>query len=270
MNKEEKADETAVVLAEGTNLSVRSADIVSRGLELLLAPKPRIVRFPKDHSMGNLYIRDCSQAGEIGWQVRSSKLAEARGTVEVPNGKDLSLIISEEGLRDLSPLLTLKPDDLQAVTFPWLSIGAERLAFLQGLRGLFSLRLSLSQVESAELDCLKRLSALRWLTLWDDDVSESDLDKLKRELPDCAVLIESSTEGLVNKESNYTAKQMMEALNEDGYRDEHGHPFTNVDDFLRAVELDAAGVRKLYSIKKREIESDTDLIHDEPAAHESD
>jgi hypothetical protein len=95
-------------------------------------------------------------------------------------------------------------------------IGAECLHFLQGLRGLFSLRLSLSQVQDPELDCLKRLSALRWLTLWDDDVSETDLDKLKRALPNCAVLTESSTEGLVNENSTYSAKEMMETLNDEG------------------------------------------------------
>ena len=221
-----------------------------------VAPKSRIVRFPRDHSMGNLYVRDCSQAGEIGWQVRSTKLGEAQGTVEVPNGKDLSLIISEEGLRDLSPLLTLKPDDLQAITFPLVSIGAERLNFLQGLGGLVSLKLRLSSVHNSELDCLKNLRALRSLYLLGDDVTEAELDKLRRHLPNCAVLSESSTDGLVNKDSAYTAKQMMEALNDEGYRDENGQPFTNVDDFLRAVELDAAGVKKLYSIKRQQIEDD--------------
>jgi hypothetical protein len=49
---------------------------------------------------------------------------------------------------------------------------------------------------------------------------------------------------------------MMEKLNDYGYRDENGRPFTNVDDFLLALELDAAGVRKLYSFKRQQIEDD--------------
>jgi hypothetical protein len=204
--------------------------------------------------MGNLYIRDCSQAGEIGWQVRRTKLGEARGTVEVPKGKDLSLIVSEEGLRDLSPLLILRPNDLQAITFPLVSIGVERLRFLQGLGGLMSLRLMLSQVHDPELDCLKKFSALRWLSLLGNDVTEADLEKLKLQLPNCAVSTESSTEGLVNEDGAYTAEEMMEAANEEGYRDENGQPFTNVDDFLTAVELSATGKIKLYSIKKQETE----------------
>jgi len=172
----------------------------------------------------------------------------------VPDGKDLALFVNVGALKDLSPFLSLKPDDLQAIAFPSLSIGAERLAFLRGLRGLVSLRLRLSQAQKPELDCLKKLSALRWLYLSGNDLSEAEIKRLKRTLPVCAVLDDSSTEGLVNEDSGYTAKQMMEKMNDAGYRDENGRPFTNVDAFLIAVELDAAGVRKLYSIKRQQIE----------------
>lgn len=51
----------------------------------------------------------------------------------------------------------------------------------------------------------------------------------------------------------------MERLNDAGYRDQNGQPYTEVDDFLLALELDAAGVRTSYSIKRRNIEDDEQL-----------
>jgi hypothetical protein len=107
----------------------------------------------------------------------------------------------------------------------------------------------LSQVQNPELNCWKKLKALRWLYLWGNAVSEQELDKLNHEL-----------------NSAYDAKQMMEALNEDGFRDENGEPFGNVDAFLRAVELSAAGTREFYSIKKDKLETQPDLLR--PAVDE--
>jgi len=210
-------------------VEVRSR-LVKRGLENLLARTFREVLFPDDRSIGSLYFRDHSDAGEIAWQVHSKRLGEAKGAVQVPIGKDLGLIITEQEIADASAarfsifsgLLWLNAGDLQALVFPPVNIELDYFSSLEVLEGVKLMKIRLSQVGDQEVEFLKALTSLRWLCLWGEDLSEKELENLRNELPNCVVLTESSTEGLVNKNSAYTAKEMMEVLNEQGYRDENG------------------------------------------------
>lgn len=258
---EDDGTENHLARATKRGMELRSS-LVRRGLQAVLARNFRLVLFPEDRSIGNLYIRDRSDAGEIGWQVRSKRLGEAKGIVRVPIENDLALIMSEEAL-DTLDWVFLDPDDLQALVFPPVTPDAEMLDFLEELTGLKLLKVRLSQVRDKELQCLKTLTSLRWLCLLGDELSEDELEDLRSELPNCVVLTESSTEGLVNENSAYTAKEMMELLNTKGYRNEDGQPFTNVDDFLRTLELDAAGVKKFYSVDYANIEDEDDPESDE-------
>lgn len=80
-------------------LSKRSVEVAQRGLDLAQSlegalQQPRVVRFPEDRSMGNLYV---------GSRHDREVLGEARGTVTVRAGNELKLSVSLEASRDLCP-----------------------------------------------------------------------------------------------------------------------------------------------------------------------
>lgn len=54
---------------------------------------------------------------------------------------------------------------------------------------------------------------------------------------------ESGTTGLVNSKSKYSPDGMLEKVNEEGYSDPNGGKFSNVGDFLYAIEMDARGIQ---------------------------
>ena len=74
-------------------------------------PDRRIVHFPEDRSLGQLYIRDAkntrelsywfhwTETGEADWEF----LSDARGDIHVPADKHLSLTINRAARQDLSP-----------------------------------------------------------------------------------------------------------------------------------------------------------------------
>ena len=257
-------DSTEQHLARVTNggIQVRT-NLVKRGLDNYLARNFRIVSFSADYSVGDLYIRDRSDAGEIAWQVNGRKVGEARGDVRVPLKNDLRLVMTEEAFENLLSdidLLFLKPDDLQALVFPAVGVSIASLGFLTELKGLKLLKVRLTQVRDEEIQRLKALDSLQWLYLCGEELSHDEIENLKNELPNVVVVTESTAEGLVNDNSPYTAKQMMEVVNEKGYRDENGLPFTDVNDFLRALELDAAGVREFYSIENKREDSEESIV----------
>jgi len=61
---------------------------------------------------------------------------------------------------------------------------------------------------------------------------------------------EGKTTGLLNKNSRYSAEYMMDAANEQGFRNEDGQPFTKPADFISAVSTDHHGYYKFYSQAK--------------------
>jgi hypothetical protein len=163
----------------------------------------------------------------------------------VYGGLDLCLLIDREAVSDLSPLLSLKPKDLQALVFPPFSMSDDFAFYIQNLRGLGLLRLELTKFTKDEIYYLKDLRNLKWLYLFSENVSTHTLNALRRKLPDCVVSLASSQEafphdGLVSGDAPYTVEEMMEKVNQEGYRDDDGEPFTDVERFLLAVELSVA------------------------------
>ncbi len=103
----DKADpkETDLIPSGDRSLATRSSALVKRGLETLALLQVRVVHFPPDRSMGSLKLYD--PAKEV-----SQDLGEARGDITVPAGMKLDLSISDDAVVDLSPLASLRPNDL--------------------------------------------------------------------------------------------------------------------------------------------------------------
>ncbi len=106
----------------------------------------RMLNFPPDRSLGKLYILEenphfTSGDGEL-------EKGEARGSVRItiPEGWLLELRLSPEGSNDLSPLATLNPNDLQAISFYQTQITDEGLVHLKQLSRLKILDLSNTQI----------------------------------------------------------------------------------------------------------------------------
>lgn len=157
---------------------------VARGPKLA-APPERIVRFPKDRSLGTLNVIDPERL-EQGkrsllcgpYSAPWKELGDARGDVVVPGGNLLGLMVGPAAARDLSGLNALKPDDLYMVTLcpKDASIDAcmPHIASLTGLRAL-SLRpgRSWARLSGESVRHLKRLAELEYL---ESCLSMSDAD----------------------------------------------------------------------------------------------
>ncbi|MBF8302599.1 MAG: hypothetical protein HW396_880, partial [Candidatus Dadabacteria bacterium] len=112
MSDEETKNKTTLVSAVNRGLATRSSGLAKRGLELFSSQQERVIHFPTDCSMGKLYLLNLDNP-DSEWEV----LGEARGIITVPVGKGLELSVSEEAVKDLSPLSKLKPNDLQELSF---------------------------------------------------------------------------------------------------------------------------------------------------------
>ena len=131
-----------------------------------------VVRFPKDRSMGTLYIRD---VGLDSWYESWQKLGEATGDISIPHKKEVKLEISEEAASDLSPLAKLKTDDLQMLSFGWKKVEVGSLAPIDNLKGLKALNLQRAKFNSEDFEHLTELSQLEVLRLGDHQLTDGSM-----------------------------------------------------------------------------------------------
>jgi hypothetical protein len=144
---------------------------------------PRQVRFPTDRSLGTLWVRDQESSAEnyAFWE----SWGEARGVVAIPVGKDLRLVVSPQSATDLSPLSTLRPDDLQYLQLSGTRVSNAGLAHLCTLTGLKVLWLYDTPISDAGLVHLRELTGLRVLNLRSTLTSTAAVDALQDALPQC-------------------------------------------------------------------------------------
>jgi beta-lactamase regulating signal transducer with metallopeptidase domain/Leucine-rich repeat (LRR) protein len=79
------------------------------------AERGRVLHFPKDRSLGRIMVRGTRVKGHregFYYWYSAEYLGEAQGDVNIPAGKRVALFLYGNALKDLSPLLNLKPDDL--------------------------------------------------------------------------------------------------------------------------------------------------------------
>lgn len=143
--------------------------------------KERIVRFPKELSLGRLTIQDANaerniqtfyywtEAGDSEWEY----LAEAQGDVKIPAGKRLLLTIDRNAWKDLSPLKNLNSEDIYMLSFAGMEDGYSLspddrcMPYIAHLTGLKILMLSNTNISAeglkliGNLNLLERLSAPR-------------------------------------------------------------------------------------------------------------
>ena len=133
--------------------------------------KPRILHFPKDRSLGALYVRNADAKsrmdvyGEWSDHTKWEGLGGAVGDVVIPAGKVVRLAVNRLGLRDLSPLSKLRQNDLHSLQISCWGAGNvnadnEIMPHLAGLNGLKVLELEYVNVTHKGLSYLKHLKSL--------------------------------------------------------------------------------------------------------------
>lgn len=216
MNENRKKEQTSLLHAGHQGLTKQSENLVRRALNHLSKLEPRIVSFPKDWSFGTLYTVDDGK--EIWERDNWVKVGKAIGDVTVlPRRKLILKVENREHERaitvckdnycyyfhsgedcvsdhfvDLSPLATLKPDDLQGlelgydlnwlparngmpegfelierlIGLEWLHISGtpvDNLLFLENLTQLCGLEIFGTNI--CRLTAIDKLTNLRYLSL---------------------------------------------------------------------------------------------------------
>lgn len=147
--------------------SITKANFVSDTSGRKEVCETQIIHFPKDRSMGMLYIgklRTMDPHWWQGWEL----VGEAKGDMQVPIGKDVRLNVSTEASKDISPLASLGPNDIQVIAFSFARnsmIDDTGLAHLAGLTGLKQLGLSSTKIQGSGLIHLSKLKSLETLSL---------------------------------------------------------------------------------------------------------
>jgi hypothetical protein len=138
----------------------------------------RVVHFPKDRSLGELFVPDSDfvrrvetfnhRADRAKWQY----FAQAKGDVTVPVGKRLWLqIISPRVWRDLSPLSSLRPDDLYRLNiYGSFTTGGPKpddrcMRHVAALTGLKVLDLWSTNITGRGIEAIEGFESLERLTL---------------------------------------------------------------------------------------------------------
>jgi Leucine-rich repeat (LRR) protein len=138
----------------------------------------RVVHFPADRTLGKLMIQDetakrdiksffhWTEAGDSEWEY----LCQARGDVSVPAGKRLALYVAQDAWKDLSPLLSLSPDDLHLLTIygPYQggTLPDDRcIPYIAHLTGLKVLGLEMTSISAEGIKSLTALTDLQRFTL---------------------------------------------------------------------------------------------------------
>ena len=142
--------------------------------------KERILHFPKERSLGRIMVIDANIKRQIqtfhftvdgvDWHHRQAEyIGEAQGDVVIPAGKKTVLILNKNAIKDLSPLLNLKPDDLYmfsnmvtADNYP--SVG-RCMQYIAHLTGLKDLRLGSTKIAGEGMKHITKLQSLETLIL---------------------------------------------------------------------------------------------------------
>jgi glycosyltransferase involved in cell wall biosynthesis len=144
-------------------------------------PPERVLRFPKDGSLGLLFVRPWG-LGIWQWQ----EFGSAVGDVSVPAQRDLMLVPTRDTAHRLAALGSLVAGDLQALSLRQLELTDEEFRSIEGSSGLVYLDLRDTRISDRALECMGELTSLRRLLL-PDRISEPAIAALRRRLPRCEI-----------------------------------------------------------------------------------
>lgn len=132
----------------------------------LPAGQSRTFHFPKDHSIGELYIRDRDFPNAAGSSIGWEGVGYAQGDVTVPPGKALRLNISKAAWQEGKLFAGLKPDDIQMLSFTrYPEADDSVLEDISTLTGLQMLALGGTQIRGTGLHHIGELKELQSLDL---------------------------------------------------------------------------------------------------------
>jgi Leucine-rich repeat (LRR) protein len=136
--------------------------------------RDRILHFPEERSLGTVFFRYAGAETSNGFGKQA-----AQGAVVVPTGSFATLVISEEGASDLSPLAVLDPAYIRNLSLSNIDFDASQLRFIGTLSSLEFLDLSQTSVTDDDLQHLSGLTALKYLRLGHSRVTGTGLSHLK-------------------------------------------------------------------------------------------
>lgn len=125
-------------------------------------------------SLGEIFIRDWNAPGYGGWQ----RLAEARGVIAVPAGKEVMLKVNWSASSNLAPLGRLREDDLQWLDFRDTQATDPELSHIRGLRRLHDLGLGHTPVGDPGMAHVGVLTELKELYLAGTRVTDAGVARL--------------------------------------------------------------------------------------------
>ncbi|HNP95872.1 MAG TPA: hypothetical protein PKJ63_09585 [Cyclobacteriaceae bacterium] len=200
-----ESDQEGLVPSGKRELSTDKSNLYHRGLGLLgnLKKKTCTINFPRDYSIGKLFIYD--EDPHPAYRKMLVQELEAQGEISIPEGKYIELYITWDYPYCLSPISQLKPNDLDSLMINHGQVNDFELIHVSRLTKLRNLSLvccyaitesgflKLQVLKSLEklsvygslmgdegLDHLHLLSSLQDLTITNARVSNHGLKSLKK------------------------------------------------------------------------------------------
>ncbi len=165
----------SVVIAGVALLTVAGFELVRAESNVIVGGGTRTIEFPKDRSVGIVLIASDNQPE---WLARVEGIrypkqwnwswhGAARGTVKIPAGAKVKLLLSDAGTQGTGWVSQIGPNDLHTLEIVDPRLADAQLANLVRLTGLEQLRLRNCQVSDGGLQALQAMTSLRllWLEL---------------------------------------------------------------------------------------------------------
>jgi chromosome segregation ATPase len=153
-----------------TVISTKPPEVVAY-VEATSPPPVRVLAFPDTHSLGRVFVRDWTLDLDDEWKL----LGEARGTVEIPAGKDAKLEVESDVASDLTPLVNLDPYALHTISLNGKNVNDESLSYVGRLLGLRGLALKYTAVTAQGIFHMEQLKRLEWIEFYQVPIDDAGL-----------------------------------------------------------------------------------------------
>ncbi len=143
-----------------------------------LRPVIRTINFPKNYSLGILYIVPFKPEDLTAYPQQAIKRQKAQGDVQVRD-KGLAMLTGSYQLAEnMSILKNLKADDLQVLDMYRTDITDKDITNISGLSGLVGIQLDDTEVGDDSLNTICRLPNLKFISLSSTQVTGATIGKL--------------------------------------------------------------------------------------------